>query len=282
MFFFSFTVQWLFLNALQTPTILRSVKRLDLNLHLDEQRMKHAIKPKIININHTLVFIHTFKNTADLSKSSVFCEQLVHKIKIFALGPYSPHKEPKGSFRWNTVCSEGLTHLTGNPKDRFGEISVRKALVTSHGTQLRLVRWNICSEGISQLSHRLPNGTSFSGISVLKPLVTTKGNQQIVSVDRTGRKTLVVSDIPIKSDLYLHAQENQFVWFSKESKRRFEHEKGPPGPVLKRKQHEQQLVNSGVPFRFCSLKICQQTHVFFFNFQLKQAGFRLITEDRRN
>ena len=67
--FFSFAVQWLFLKALQTPTILRSVKRLDFNLHLDQQRMKHAIKSKIGNIKHTLVFMHTFKNTTDLSKS---------------------------------------------------------------------------------------------------------------------------------------------------------------------------------------------------------------------
>ena len=49
MFFFSFAVQS--------------------NLHLGQQRMKHAVKSKIVNIKHTLVFIHALKNTTDLSKS---------------------------------------------------------------------------------------------------------------------------------------------------------------------------------------------------------------------
>ena len=45
--FFSFTVQWLFLKAPQTPTILRSVKRLDFKIYiLISSGMKHAIKSK--------------------------------------------------------------------------------------------------------------------------------------------------------------------------------------------------------------------------------------------
>ena len=92
MFFFSFTVQWLFLKAMQTPTILRLVKRLDINLHLDQQRMKHAIKSKIVNIKHTLVFIHTFKNTTDLSKSFFVNNSLTkaRSLPLYCFIPANP------------------------------------------------------------------------------------------------------------------------------------------------------------------------------------------------
>ena len=67
--FFSFIVQWLFLKALQTPTILYPVKGLDFGIYMLMGSYANAIKSKIINIKHALVFIRTFKNSTELLKS---------------------------------------------------------------------------------------------------------------------------------------------------------------------------------------------------------------------
>ena len=70
--------------------------------------------------------------------------------------PKSPHRVPNGSFRCN-ICSEGPSHLIGYPRERFGGISVRKALATSQGTQgIVSVEYLF---GRPQSPHRVPKGS---------------------------------------------------------------------------------------------------------------------------
>ena len=100
MVFFSFTVQWLVLKALQTPTILYLVKR----LYMLISSYANAIKSKIINIKHTLVFIHTFKNSTEVLKS-FFVNIFTQKSEIFSFILLHPYKR----VRWEPDKKEKNT-----------------------------------------------------------------------------------------------------------------------------------------------------------------------------
>ena len=91
----------------------------------------------------------------------------------------SPHRVPNASFRLN-ICLEGLSHLTGYPTDRFGGISVRKALVTSQGIQ-QIVSVEYLF-GRSCSPHRVPNA-SFRWNICSEALVTSQVTQCITSVE---------------------------------------------------------------------------------------------------
>ena len=54
---------------------------------------EHAIKSKLVNIKHTLVFIHTLKYYRPFE--GIFCEQLAHKSEIFALILLQPSKRTR-------------------------------------------------------------------------------------------------------------------------------------------------------------------------------------------